>query len=104
MWSRARCEFHHRSAKVRTMWSGAGQKFARSWPRFKRCCRELAESSPEVCMKFVGSSLTGCRELTRSSLEGCWEFVGSSPKVIGSSSGVQWQDNGSSPVVCREIN
>ncbi|RRT36859.1 hypothetical protein B296_00042509 [Ensete ventricosum] len=78
------------------MCSGVGQKFARSWPRFKRCCRELAESSPEVCRKFIGSSLTGCRELTRSSLEGCWEFVGSSPKEIGSSPGVHWQDNGNS--------
>ncbi|RRT36628.1 hypothetical protein B296_00055204 [Ensete ventricosum] len=84
------------------MWLAAHQKFARSWPRFRRCCRELIECSPEVCQevrrefadklsgahqKFTRRMLgvrqeftKGDQEFAKGSLEGCQEVTGSSSR------------------------
>ncbi|RWV80576.1 hypothetical protein GW17_00058128, partial [Ensete ventricosum] len=82
--------------------SVAHRKFSKGWPRFKRCCQELTESSPEVCWEvlrefvdrfsrahreFIGRMLgvrreftEGDRELAGGSPEGCREFTRSSPR------------------------
>ncbi|RWW59345.1 hypothetical protein BHE74_00033762 [Ensete ventricosum] len=58
---------------------GVRQEFAGGQPRFRRCCQELVENSPEVYREVH-------REFARRMLEVCWEFTEGNREIIGGSS------------------
>ncbi|RZS22302.1 hypothetical protein BHM03_00055059 [Ensete ventricosum] len=100
---------------------GACREFAKGWPRFRRCCQELVENSPDVCREvhrefvdrlsgarrvFVGRMLKvrwefaeGNRELIENSSEFCREvhreftdrLSGARREFVGKMLGVHWE-------------
>ncbi|RZR96363.1 hypothetical protein BHM03_00025369 [Ensete ventricosum] len=65
---------------------GARREFAGGWPRFGRCCRELAKKSLEVCREvrreFV-DRLSGARRVfVGRMLEVRWEFAEGNPELV----------------------
>ncbi|RWW49907.1 hypothetical protein BHE74_00043870 [Ensete ventricosum] len=74
---------------------GAHREFAGGWPRIGRCCRELAENSPEVCREvhreFI-DKLSGAHWVFDGRLlEVCWEFAKGNRELIENSPEVCWE-------------
>ncbi|RRT39940.1 hypothetical protein B296_00046257 [Ensete ventricosum] len=69
---------------------GAHQEFAGGRPRFERCCRELADNSPEVYREvhreFADRLSEAPRVFTGRMLEVRWEFAEGNQDLSGGSS------------------
>ncbi|RZR97306.1 hypothetical protein BHM03_00026481 [Ensete ventricosum] len=69
---------------------GAHREFAGGRPKFRRCCQELIENSPEVCQEVrreFTEKLSGARRVfVGRMLEVRWEFTeGNRELAVGSS-------------------
>ncbi|RWV86883.1 hypothetical protein GW17_00051175 [Ensete ventricosum] len=68
---------------------GARQEFAEGWPRFGRCCQDIAENSSEVCREIrweFADRLSGARLVfVRRMLEVRWEFAVGNRELVENS-------------------